>query len=145
MVGIKLTKVEKADSRCTKKNQFPESGKHAGKALYIDDDYVNYLFFKELLSETDCRIYSATTLNQAFQTMILQKDISMVVISDLFLSEENRILLHLFRKSFPGIPMILMVCREAISEGKYSDLDFDLYVNRQTDVEHLLESISELN
>lgn len=145
MVGIKLNKEGMADFQLTKTKSFYKNDHLAGKALYIDDDYVNYLYFKELFSETPYKILSATTFNQALQTMLLQTDISMVVISDLFMNGENAIFLRLFRDSFPDVPLVLMVYGDNVTHEKFSGLDFDLYINRQTDMDHLLESISELS
>ena len=141
---MKLNKEEKANIQLPNKDYFNRRYHLDGTALYIDDDYVNYLYFRELFSDSLYNILGATTLNQAFQTMLLQKDIGLVVISDLFMNEENTALLRLFRKSFPDVPLILMVYDNKPLDS-FSELGFDLYINRQTDREHLIESISELS
>ena len=117
----------------------------AGKILFIDEDYVNFLYFSELLSGTHYEVLGASSLDQAFQTMVIEDNISMIVLSDWFLTNENNAFLRLLKNSFPGIPFVLMVYRENQFLDEINGINFDLYVNRETDGEHLIESIPGLN
>jgi CheY-like chemotaxis protein len=51
------------------------------RIFFIDDDYVNYLFFSEMLSDTGVIFYRAFTLTKTLEVLQEESCISLIVVS----------------------------------------------------------------
>ncbi len=113
--------------------------------LYIDDDYVNYLYFSELLARTGASILRAYSLDEALAWISGEYKLCLVIISGSFASRMDYKLVSQIKKIAPNLPIIGILSNNN-HEGIHRFLEdgCDLYLNRHIDDIQLIEMINEL-
>jgi CheY-like chemotaxis protein len=113
--------------------------------LYVDDEYVNYLYFAELLSETGATIIRAYSTQQVVIRLSTEPDVCLVMIEASAIKRMSRQIITQIRQIIPDIPIIGIIGQDYI-EGVRAFLKTgcDLYLNRHIDDIHLIEIINEL-
>lgn len=113
--------------------------------LYIDDEYVNYLYFSELLSETGATILRAYSLHQAIIRIRSEHQLCLVMISASANKRMSNQIVSRIRQIAPNIPMIGIIGNDDNEESEsFLKIGCDLYLNRYIDNIHLIEIVNEL-
>jgi CheY-like chemotaxis protein len=112
--------------------------------LFIEDDYVNYLYFKELLSEAGWSILRALTLSQALHLFTVNSNIGLVVLSASLPENINNEVLRFLKSKYPFLPIITIINNNLeYSEDRCLLAVSDTCVNHHTDSAHFIEVIKE--
>ena len=115
------------------------------KILYIDEEYVNYLYFSELLADSGADIYRAYSWSQAKYWLDSERDFCMVLISSGFLSQNGFSVITDIKKRNSGL-QVVVIMEESNPEilGKCVKAGCDLHLSRQIDAIHLVEAVNDL-
>jgi CheY-like chemotaxis protein len=108
--------------------------------LFIDDDFVNYTYYRELIKETASNIFRAVSLKQALQMLTDNKCISLIIMSASLPENFNNFALRNIKSRFPAIPIITSLN----SYSRYMEADLlkagsNGCISRYIDREHLIE------
>jgi len=111
--------------------------------LIIDDDYVNYLYFKELLFNITQNISRATSLHQALH-LLVNNNFCLIFISASLPENFNNFALRYIKARFHAMPVISLID----DHYRYSEEDLlkagsDICISRHTDPEHFIEAFFE--
>jgi len=113
--------------------------------LYIDDDYVNYLYFSELLSGTGAVLERVYNPDQALLKLLSHRKVCLVMVMSDFIQRTRSTLVEKIKEIAPGIPVIGIMESENKELNQGSDkLTCDVFLSRQIDDTHLIETVSEL-
>jgi CheY-like chemotaxis protein len=127
----------------TKKQILNELNKNT--VLFIDDDYVNFLYFRELLSEAAETVIRAVSLTQVIQKLTVNKNICAIVLSESLPENFNNIALRYLKAKFPNIPVIsIMDDHNRNLETELLNAGAELCINRYTDHDHFGEVFFEV-
>lgn len=112
--------------------------------LIIDDDYVNYLFFKELLTCFTQNICRSVSLSLALKMLADKSDFCLIILSSSMPENFNNFALRTIKTKYPEIPIISLID----SPYRYSEEDLlragsDLCISRNTDQDHFNEAFIE--
>lgn len=115
------------------------------RLLFIDDDYVNYLYFTELLENSGGEIIRTVSVSQALFKLKLEKNIKIIYISAPFAGSFDYKIIRFLKDKYLSIPIVTIIdnqSREAqqrcLEEGS------DCCIDRHIDSDHLIESIMDL-
>jgi CheY-like chemotaxis protein len=115
---------------------------HGIQILFIDDDYVNFLYFNELLGGSGSEVMRAVSVSQAIYKLKYENAIRVVFMSAEFAERFNYSILRFFKDRFPDLPIITIIDdqsskaqKRCIEEGS------DCYIHRHIDNNHLVELI----
>jgi DNA-binding NtrC family response regulator len=113
--------------------------------LFIDDDYVNYLYFKELFNETNTELIQTTSLAQSLHILTIESKICLILLSSSFIENKDNILSKTIKLMYPYIPIITVID----DTTQQSDIDYlqaksEIYINRYTDQDYIIEVLSNL-
>lgn len=113
--------------------------------LFVDDEYVNYLYYKELLENKLCNISRAVSLEQALQMLADKNDYSLIIISASIPENFNYSMFRTLKVKYPDIPIISLID----DQSRYADSDFlvkgsNLCIERFTDREEFIEAFYEV-
>jgi CheY-like chemotaxis protein len=112
--------------------------------IFIDDDYVNFIYFNELLVNTKLNIHRAISLSQALQQMTKFPEINLIVLSASLPENFNNLALRYLKEHFPFLSIItLMDTYNEQLETEFIKAGSDTCLNRHTNQEHFVELISE--
>jgi DNA-binding NtrC family response regulator len=116
--------------------------------LYIDDDYVNYLYFSELLSETGAQVERIHNTEEIFLSLASRKNICLIIVSSGYFSKGyDHPIVEKIKKIAPDIPVIGIIEPERHMIGNFtntSDHSCDLFLSRYIDNRQLIETVGEL-
>lgn len=113
--------------------------------LYIDDEYVNFLYFSELLSGTGANVLRACSDSQALMSVASDCRISLAIISASFIGRINFQVVSQLKSIAPHLPVIGIIGSNNIRNvNKFLEMGCDLYLNRHIDSNQLGEIICEL-
>jgi CheY-like chemotaxis protein len=113
--------------------------------LFIEDEYVNLLFFSELLSDIGVSFYSAYSLSKALEHLEKFNNISLVVVSSSLAKRTNYELITQLKRNYPNLPIITIIMNDGFRiESACFESGSDLYLSRYTDKNNLIEAIIEL-
>ena len=113
--------------------------------LYIDDEYVNYLYFSEILSGTGAKISRAFTTNQALSFIAVESQLCLAMVAESFAGRMNNHIVPQVKNISQDIPVIGIVETDnGKSKSKFLQSGCDLYISRYIDNIHLIEMINEL-
>jgi DNA-binding NtrC family response regulator len=113
--------------------------------LFIDDDYVNFLYFKELLKNTNSVFIRTISYLQALHELILKKDISFIVLSSALSENVDNFVLKQLKSGYPTIPVITIIDDNTLqSEIEYLQSEGNIYINRYTDQDHFIAVMTDL-
>jgi len=113
--------------------------------LFIDDDYVNYLYFKELLNESVKNIYRAVSLSQAIEKLSSGNNFQIIFLSASLPENFNNFALQYIKKRFPKLPVITLLdsqCRNL--ESDMLKAGSEMCISRYTDQEHIIDAFYEV-
>ena len=113
--------------------------------LFVDDEYVNYLYFAELLSETGATIIRAFSYEQIKARIVSEQQICLMMIAATAIQGMSEQIITQIRQIAPDLPIIGILehdFNEALDPFLTSGCD--LYLNRYVDTLHLIEIIDEL-
>lgn len=113
--------------------------------LLADDDYVNYLYFSELINHPGLHLDRAVSLSQLLFKLKTDQGIGVLMLSYSFASQFNCRLSRYLKKKFPCIPQILIL-EDRIPEEQRDILleGCDTFIHKHIDQQELLEAIAEL-
>lgn len=112
------------------------------RLLFIDDDYVNFLYFRELLEGTGAEIIRAISVSQAIYKLKYAEEIKMVFISAVFAESFNYAIIRFLKDKFSFIPVVTIVDDLSVeAQAKCIEEGSDYYIDRHIDSDHLVESI----
>ena len=113
--------------------------------LYIDDEYVNYLYFSEILSGTGAKILRAFTTNQALSFIAVENQVCLTIVAESFTWRMNNRIVSQVKNISPDMPVIgIFETDNGKSKSKFLQSGCDLYISRYIDNIHLVEMINEL-
>ena len=113
--------------------------------LYLDDEYVNYLYFSELLSDTGVNLIRAFSAEQALMNVAVDSQICLVIISESINSGIHQNLISQIRSQAPKLPIVGIIGLEnGDCNQKFLQSGCDLYINRHIDNIQLIEMVDEL-
>ena len=113
--------------------------------MYIDDEYVNFLYFSELLSGTGANVLRACSDSQALMSVASDCRISLAIISASFIGRINFQVVSQLKSIAPHLPVIGIIGSNNIRNvNKFLEMGCDLYLNRHIDSNQLGEIICEL-
>ncbi len=122
-----------------------QQGLQGRSILCVDDEYVNFLYFSELLSGTGATILRAFTCNQALTCITLECKLCLVIISESFVNRMNYQIVSQIKNIAPGIPVIGIIGTDnEKNTSRFLQIGCDLYLSRYIDNVHLIEMINEL-
>jgi CheY-like chemotaxis protein len=113
--------------------------------LFIDDDYVNFSYFKELLAGITDDILRAVSLTQALQMLTDNSHFYLIILSASLPENFNNFALKKVKVKFPDIPVITLITH--YSRYKETDLleaGSILCVSRYSDRDHIIEVFNEV-
>lgn len=112
------------------------------RLLFIDDDYVNFLYFNELLRDSGGEIFRAVSISQALYRLKFEEGINLIFISALFAENINDRIIRFLKDKFLSIPFITIIDNQPKKvQQKYIELGSDYNIKRHIDSHHLIESI----
>ncbi len=115
------------------------------RILFIDDDYVNYLFFSEMLSDTGVIFYRAFTLTKTLEVLQEESCISLIVVSSAISRKTGYNIVRSIKKNYPSIPVITILDeKNPFIESANQEAGSDLFISRYVDKHNLIEAIEEL-
>jgi CheY-like chemotaxis protein len=111
----------------------------------IDDDYVNFLFFKELLTGITEKIFRSVSLSQALKMLTENGDFCMIILSNSIPENFNNFAIRTIKTRYPEIPIISLIH----SPSRYVEADLlragsNLCISRYTDQDHFIEAFLEV-
>lgn len=115
------------------------------KILYIDDEYVNFLYFSELLTDSGVEIFRAFSFSQVEFWLTTKTEFSFVIISNNFLEQFGYDLVSLLKEHNSNLHVVV-----AIDELRINDIQScveagcDLYLSRYIDSFNLIEALADL-
>jgi CheY-like chemotaxis protein len=113
--------------------------------LYIDEDYVNYLYFSELFSDSCINFHRVCTPAEAIHYLKGHNEISLILIASIYAQKSNYSIIKLIKYLFPAIPVITILERkDQRTEQTCIEAGSDLYLSRFIDKLNLFEALSEL-
>ena len=113
--------------------------------LYIEDDYVNYLYFKDLLLATHINLRRAINLKQALHILTVSSDINLIALSLTLTDNINNVVLEYIRAKYPYLPLILINSTNIdLTNINTLKSRYDTCINLHTDSSHLIEAIQEM-
>jgi CheY-like chemotaxis protein len=113
--------------------------------LFLEDDHVNYLYFRDLLLDTGATITRAINFSQALHTLTISSNISLVLLSASFAENIDNVVLKHIRTKYSFLPLIVILNKNinridrSIMRSK-CDTSIDFY----TDSSHFIEVIKEI-
>jgi DNA-binding NarL/FixJ family response regulator len=115
------------------------------RLLFIDDDYVNFLYFNELLDNSGGEIVRAVSISQAIYKLKFKKGINIIFISAGFAKSFNYTIIRFLKDKFLSIPLITIIDDQSSeAEKKCIEEGSDCYIYRHIDSHHLIESIRDI-
>lgn len=113
--------------------------------LFIDDDYVNYLYFKELLTNTTEYISRATSLVQALQMLADNNNFCLIILSASLPENVNNFAIRYLKAKYSDIPVISLIdCHYRYLEEEILKAGSDICISRHTDKDHFVEVFFEV-
>ena len=113
--------------------------------LYIDDEYVNFLFFSEMLSGTGAKILRAFNSNQAISYIIGEHQLCLAIVAGSFVRRINSHIVFQIKNIEPDLPVVGIVGTDnKESTNNFLQSGCDLYISSYIDNIHLIEMINEL-
>ncbi len=141
---VEISYHQKQAIRISTENESFSEKMRGTSILFVDDEYVNFLFFSELLANTGVAFFTAYTLSQASKYLEMD-NISLVVISSSLASRTNFEVIRSIKIEYPNLPIITII------DGRDNDIEkacieagSDLYLSRYIDKNNLIEAIVEL-
>jgi PleD family two-component response regulator len=118
---------------------------HYSTILYIDDEYVNYLYLSELLAETGATFHRVYSAGQAINFLISNKTISLVIVSATFAEKTGNEIIRVIKEINPSLPVIIILWDSSTKKEITSmEAGSDLILSGFIDKSNLLEALSEL-
>ncbi len=117
----------------------------AGKGiLYIDNEYMNFLYFTELLKDTGAKISRAISLSQTLHKLKVVRGIKTIVISSSLSDNTFRKILKHIREKYPSMPLITILNDDnGFVSNKYLEAGSDACISKHTDSSRLIEALKE--
>jgi CheY-like chemotaxis protein len=113
--------------------------------LYIDDDYVNYLYYNELLSESGIILHRVCSSDQAIHYMHSFKKFSLVMVSSAIAMNSCLEIIRNIKNTFPNMLVItILENNDPEKEQACIDAGSDISLTRFIDQINLIEVLSEL-
>ena len=113
--------------------------------LLADDDYVNYLYYQEILEDMGIRTYRAISLGQLLFKMKMIRNIDLILISSSFSAQFEYKLNRYLRDRYPHIPQISILNEETDMEIRSKLADgSDTLLTSQIDGYQLLDAVHDL-
>jgi response regulator RpfG family c-di-GMP phosphodiesterase len=115
--------------------------------LYIDDEYVNYLYLSELLIDSGINLYRVYTAEEVAEYLFSSKDIALVILSSTYAGKTAREIYPVIKRIHPQLPIITIIWEEGDLKNEVvcSDADSDLCISGYIDRANLLEALSEFH
>lgn len=115
------------------------------KLLIIEEDYTNYLFIKEVLSDTKIKIIRAISLNQAREYLETEKLIDVIIMNiDICRNKISKSISEI-KKYNAYTPVIAITGQDSTdSEIESIEAGCDTFIYRHIDMFQLLNTIDEL-
>ncbi len=142
-----LTSVDKSNRErfgiLTESFSFNWNGK---KVLIIEDDYVNYLYVRDILSQTKIIIKRAISLNQLYSQYRSFEKIDLIIINLNIEDNQDCDGVRMIKQLHPQIPVIGITGYDSIYEERYRYLEAgcDTFISKHLDSDQLLSTINEL-
>ena len=115
------------------------------RLLFIDEDYVNYIYFNELLSNSGAEIINAVSIPQAIYKLKFEKGIKIIFISAGFAENYNFPIIRYLKDKFLLIPIVTILDEQSNDlQQKCFDEGSDYCFNRHLDSNHLTKSIRDI-
>lgn len=112
--------------------------------LFIDDDYVNFLYYKEMISDIAPKIIRTISLQQAMQKLVCDADICLIVLSASLPDNHQNFALKYLKAQYPYIPVIILLSSHSRqSESEFLLAGADTCINHHTNHDHFTEILLE--
>jgi CheY-like chemotaxis protein len=112
--------------------------------LYVDDEYVNYMYFSELLSDTGINFHHVFSTKQTLKYISSERKISIVIISSTIAQKTSFKIIRHIKQEFPSLPVITIIeNRDLKLEQACIDAGSDFYFSQRIDKYFLIETLSE--
>ncbi|MBN1598968.1 MAG: response regulator [Bacteroidales bacterium] len=122
----------------------PKSSLKGIKLLFIDDDYVNYIYFHEMLKPSGVIVERAISLPEAVYKLKTSFDIRIAIISLTDINNSNQDIIRSVKGMFPELPILTITDRQYTLKQDYFTAGCDSYINRHTDFDQLVNTIEDL-
>jgi vacuolar-type H+-ATPase subunit F/Vma7 len=112
--------------------------------LLIEDDYVNYLYLKDLLSGIGVNLIRAIDLKQALRSLTVSINIKIILLSASITENISDKEFEFLRRRYAYLPLILIIPKNYESAGINSlKSKCDSCINLPTDRSYIIEAIQE--
>lgn len=113
--------------------------------LFIEDDYVNYLYFKELLKNSNSIYIRTISLSQAINILTNTGMVSLIILSASLSENKNNSVLRQIKSKYKNIPIITIIDDNIQqSDIEYLRTEGDIYINKYTDQDHFMAVMADL-
>ena len=113
--------------------------------LIIEEDYANFLFIKEVLSDTGIKIIRAISLKQAGEFLTTEKNINIIIMNISICGRKIYRSISDIKKYSSYIPIIAITGQDSIDiESECIEAGCDTFIYRHIDMFQLLNTIDEL-
>lgn len=112
--------------------------------LFVDDDFVNFTYFRDLINEIIYNIFRAVSLKQALQMLADSQDFTLIILSASLPENFNNFAIRSIKTRYPSIPVIATVN----NYNRYLESDLlkagsNICISRYIDRDHLVEVFKE--
>ena len=113
--------------------------------LIIEEDYANFLFLKEVLSDTGIKIIRAISLKQASEYLTTEKKINIIIMNINICGNKIHRSISEIKRYSAYIPIIAITGQDSIDiESECIEAGCDTFIYRHIDMFQLLNTIDEL-
>lgn len=118
---------------------------HDKKIMIVEDDYVNYLFFQEILSCSHACLIRAVSLQEAFDMLTSGTRFDLVIINTGMPGNENCRSVKRLKLLWPHLPLIaLSGCDCKVKNKRCSPVGCDTMINHNIDSYDLRIAVNDM-
>lgn len=115
------------------------------RLLFIDDNYVNFLYFNELLIDSGGEIIRAVSISQALYKLKFEDGITLIFISASFAENNDYTIIRFLKDKFLSIPIISIIDDQPNKvQQKCLEKGSDYIIKRHFDSNYLIEMIRDI-
>jgi CheY-like chemotaxis protein len=115
------------------------------KILIVEDDYVNYLFFHEMLSGSYACLIRAVSVQEAFDILSSGTRFNLMIINSCIPGNEDCHAMKKVKHHWPDLPVIaLSSCDSNEKKGRCQPAGCDIIINRNIDTSDMCLLVNEM-
>ena len=115
------------------------------RLLFIDDNYVNYLYFSDLIANSGGEIIKVVSISHALYKLKFEIGIKIILISALFAESFNYPIIRFLKDKFVSIPIITIIDDQSNdAQQRCPEEGSNCYLQRNIDSDHIIESIRDI-